>query len=822
MAGFLLRNERAAFMRRFHGLVLALALILPAGCNKDSIEWETTGHAPAVQGEEPVPAPEAFLRTGPIGQGRYVLPNGRAVSPAGDWITVNRFPIDVEVSPDGRFAVVASTTRPRMTLVDTDAMTVQQVERPFNTFYGTIFNSAGDRFWVPGGGANKVYEYELVGGAAIPGREIPVQGYPAGIALSADEETLLIACNLGKLLRMIDLASGLEVGFIPTGLYPYDVKVHPSGTLAYVSNWGASSVSVLDLVNLSETHRIEVGKNPEGMALSQDGSRLFVTNSDSDTLSVIRTDTHEVAATYDLHDDSIRTNGASPCSVVVGPEDERIYVACSGYNAVFVVETSTGAILGRIPTGWYPSDIALDPIGNRLYVTSGKGVGSWSGSNGWPGVLSSVAVPDDEELIAHTTATDQNHLWSDNFYQQTTISSPVPDRWGQPSRQIKHVIFVLKENKTYDQLLGDLEGTEADPAHLVFGEAVTPNLHALARAFSNCDNFYVEGDTSILGHFWGTAALCNDYAEKTWLAGGRYPLSTIEEAAKPEGKKYIFNHCLDNGVEFRNYGQFVGVIDHLDRLAPYIDFKYGFWNMLHSDETKVDEIIREIELGIFPPIVYIVLPNDHTYGTSEGTPTPRWMVADNDAGLGKLVDYISHSPYWKETAIFVTQDDPQSGTDHIDPHRTVSLVISPWAKRDHNSSVLYTMSSIWRTIELILGLPPLSNFDRYAAPMFDCFTMEPDFTPYTAIPNPIPYEENEAGLPFQDYCNRANWSLPDQVGRLGEVLWATERPGEPFPYEYSVDREEESEEEEEEALEARQAMERLSKWLDDRQKSPSP
>ena len=792
--------------------ILILLLVFVNGCNDDS----SGGTSPTVTqpGEEPVPSAEAFFRSGPIGGGRYSLPNGRVVSPAGDWVEVNRFPLDVELSPNGDVAVVASTNKPAMTLIETDGLDVRQKDKLFNSFYGTLFNRAGDRFWVPGGGGNKIYEYELIGASAFLLREIPVQGYPSGLALSLDGETLLVACNLGKALRMIDLASGLEVGLILTGLYPYHVELHPSGNLAYVSNWGASTVSVLDLENLRETRRVPVGKNPEGMALSHNGLFLYVTNSDSDSVTVIRTDTHDVAATYDLHDDSIHTNGASPCSVVVGRNDERIYVACSGYNSVYVVDTSNGNVLGKIPAGWYPSDVALDEVRDMLYVTSGKGLGSWSNS-GWPGILSTVPVPTDEELAGHTAIADQNNLWSTAFYQQTNIASPVPSQWGRPSEQIKHVIFVLKENKTYDQLLGDLEGTEADPSHLVFGEEVTPNLHALARRFTSCDNFYVEGDTSILGHFWGTAALCNDYAEKTWLAGGRIPLSTIEEAAKPEGK-YIFDNCLDNGVEFRNYGQFVGIIDNLERFAPYIDFKYGFWNMLVSDEIKVDEIIREIEAGIFPPFVYIVLPNDHTYGSSSGAPTPRWLVGDNDAGLGKLVDYLSHSPYWHETAIFVTQDDPQSGTDHIDPHRTISLIISPWAKAGHNTSVLYTMSSIWRTIELILGLPPLSNNDRYAAPMFDCFTLEPDMRPYQALPNPIPYSLNPSGLPFQEYCNRAQWIVPDQVGRLGEVLWALERPGEPFPYDYSVDTEEEEEEEAEEALAARQAMEKLSEWLNDK------
>lgn len=805
-------------------LVLLFALLLSAGlfaaCDSGSGSSDDAGPVepaapPDITGQAPEPGEHAYLRSGPIGDGRFVLPNGRAISPAGETIAVSRFPIDVALSPDGATVAVPSIQRASLALIDTETLSVAQtVPLPY-TFTGALFSAAGDKLWVSGGGAQVVYEFDRVGGEAVLFREIEVLGYPAGLALSPNEGILYVCCNLGHSLCALDLLSGIETARVGTRMYPYDVQVLPDGTKAYVSNWGAGSVSVVDLARHGgprETGLIPVGKNPEGMALSPDGARLYVTNSDTDDLSVIDTAADAVVATYVLHDEAIDVMGASPGAVAVSSDGVRLYVACSGYNCVDILDAADGSLLGRIPTGWYPSDLALDEPGGMLYVANGKGLGSGAAGGAWDGSVSAIPLPTPEELAAYTAEVEANNNWSAGFYSvPKQAGSPIPTEWGEPSEQIRHVIFVLKENKTYDQVLGDLAGTEADPAHLVFGEAVTPNIHALAREFVICDNFYVEGDSSIIGHFWSTCAIANDFAEKTWIAGARMPLSTFEEAAKsPAGT--IFHNCLDHGVEFRDYGQFIGVADDLVRFAPYIDLKYGFWNMRTSDEDKVDEFIREVEAGLFPPFVYMILPNDHTYGSSSGAPTPRWLVADNDAGLGKLVDYLSHSPYWADTAIFVTQDDPQSGSDHIDPHRTVGMVISPWAKRDHTSSVLYTMSSMWMTIELILGLPPMTKYDAHTAPMYDCFASTPDLTPYEQIPNPIPYEENPKGLPFQDYCDRADWAMPDQVSRLGEVLWSVMRPGEPFPYLYSVD---DPAEEAEESREAKEAYGKVMRWVEE-------
>ena len=779
-------------MRPKHSPLILLAALIAVlfGCQVDDTETAhtTDTDAAAVQAkDDPTIDPSAYFKPGPIDDERYVLPNGRMIWPAGLGALVNHVAIDLAVSPDGATLVAVSARHMQVRLLDTETMTVMQDLPVGNTFSGALWNAAGDRFWVSGAATQVVYEFEFVGGVAAEVRRISVINYPSGLALSPDESLLYVSCLHGGRLAVVDLLAGEEIDSITTHLYSYDVKITSDGTLGFVSNTGTGQVTAINLTTREAIADIEVGDNPEGMAISADDATLYVANSDSDTISVIDVDTLDVLDTWPVYDEPMTKLGASPIAVVADAAGERVYVTCSGTNEVTVFDAATGAVLGRIPTGWYAMNLRYDDANDVLYYASGKGFGSyglglWSN---WRATVHAVDRPDTTELAELTARHEQALNWSRNFYDTTAAESPIPTEYGTPSQQIKHVIFVLKENKTYDQVFGDLEGTERDPSLLQFGEDVTPNQHALARRFANCDNFFVEGDTSVLGHLWATFGMLNDHAEKRFMTSDDYPLPDIDPTTRPPNGT-IFKRLLDAGIEFRSYGQIIGFMEDFDRYAPYIDLKYGFWNMAVDDVVKADEIIREWEAGIFPPFIYISLPNDHHYGSSSGAPTPQYLMGDNDAALGKLIDWLSRSEHWADTAMFITEDDPQSGQDHIDPHRTIGLVVSPWTKTGHLSSVLYSMSSIWNTIELILGLEPGSKYNQYAAPMYDCFTMEPNYEPYTVIPNPVPFETNPKGLPFQDYCDAADFGTPDQVSRMGEVLWAMTHPGIPFPHDLSL------------------------------------
>ncbi len=791
-----------------HSIIFLMLIILCAGCvAHDDGDAGDSQIADLRQGEkdDPSPTDDAFLRPGAVGDGSYILPNGRKVHPAGEIIKTPSFANDVGVSPNGETVVLATGLTPSVTIYDVALGEITQTftDEIFTTFTGIAFNAAGDKFWVSGGGDYAFYEFDLIDGTAVFVRRIKTLGFPTGLVLSADEQYMYTALHMSKRMVKVRLSDGVEAASYAAHLYPYDLAILPDESVGFVSCLGRDAVYAIDLETGDELAQIDVGRHPEGVALSPDAARLYVANSDSDSVSVIDTENLEVVATWDLHNDEILSMGAMPDAVDVSPDGSQIFVTCAGYDTVDVVNTSDGSIAGRIPTGWYPVNAAVDPVNERLYVANAKGIGSAEIEHGtkWPSALQIVDLPTAGELETYTEQADFATQWASNFYEDWYLSeleSPIPTQFGARSEQIKHVVFILKENKTYDQVLGDLETGEADPELCVFGEEITPNTHALARAFTNCDNFYVEGDTSVIGHLWAVFSSCNDHAEKAFLAGGKYPLPDIDPATRPS-QGTIFKRILDAGMEFRNYGEIIGLSDDIDRYMPYTNLHYGFWNMGTSDENdKAVEIIREWEKGLFPDFIFIVLPNDHNYGNSAGAPTPQYLMGDNDAGLGKLVDWISHSEYWDETAIFVTEDDPQSGWDHIDPHRTIGLVISPWAKRGHTASVLYSQTAMWLTIELILGLEPSSKFSQYSAPMFDCFTMDKDSTPYEHVTNPIPFELGaESTLNEKLLCRRPNWLIPDGAPGLARVQWAMFKPGVPFPENLSIERCVEQAEEEE-------------------------
>ena len=795
-------------MLSFRNFFMFVALlILLAGCGDINPESESANE-PLVESsketkDDPQPGPNALHRPGPIGDGRYVLPNGRLVKPAGDFVATPVFPIDVGISPDGNTAVISTSSKQTICIYDIAQGIITSQFDTKGAFTGIVFNAAGDRFYASGGGDHSIYVYELIAGQATFLYRIGLAGFPSDLVLSNDENFIYTVLNMNKRMVKVRISDGKEMASYPAHLYPYEVAVSPDEKTAYISNLGVNAVSVIDLATKQEIDIIDVEHHPEGLALSPSGDTLYVANMDSDSISVIDTASLEVTATWNLHDDQVLTMGAMPVAIEIDPTGSTLYVTCAGYDSVDVIDTSDGTILGRIPTGWYPTNADIDYANGRLAIVSGKGVGSHGTEHGvnWPGIFQIIDLPSPAELATYTEDTENGLKWATTFYEEwraQKAESPIPFEWGIRSEQIKHVVFILKENKTYDQVLGDFADGEGDPNFTTFGEAITPNTHALAKEFVNCDNHYVEGDVSVIGHLWATYASVNDHAEKSFLSTGKYPLPEIDQGTIPEHST-IFMKMLDHGLEFRAYGQIIGFMEDFDRAAPYIDLHYGFWNMGTSDETqKAEEIIREWEKGMFPDFIYIVLPNDHNYGGKAGAPTPRWLMADNDAGLGKLIDWLSKSKYWNETAVFVTEDDPQSGWDHIDPHRTISLVISPWAKRDYTSSVLYSQSSIWMTINLILGLPPSSKFDQYASPMYDAFMMEPDYTPYNYITNPIPFEVNGEDKFKHLLCDEPNFLVPDGAPGLARVLWAMYKPGQPFPERNSIDHCNEIEDEEEE------------------------
>jgi len=627
---------------------------------------------------------------------------------------------------------------------------------------------------------------------------------PSGLSLNANGSRLYVALNMTHEVGVIDTATRAVVARIPVGIYPYTTVASLDGSKVYVTNWGgrvpragdvtdgmfpvavdsrtgipiSGTVSVIDTGSNSVVRTIEVGLHPCGMALSPDGTRVYVTNANSDTVSVIDTTTDSVTATLSVGQTGPGRQpilGSSPNAVVVSPDGGTLFIANAAENAVAVVDAQPAgakAVRGLIPTGWYPTAVALSADGNELFIASGYGFGSIAPAGEGrsyrdrKGVVSILDAPAPGQLAQLTAEVRQNNrgLPADGV-DRAGGANPIPMHIGEAS-PIKHVFYIIKENRTYDQVFGDLKQGNGDPDLVEFGREVSPNHHALAEQFALLDNYYGPGDQSALGHRWVLQAYPSTWTHKYGNARNNQnpmllgPTDAIYDNAKARGLSVrafgergantitpanatwtdIYNDWK-NGTHNVNIDARAIIVGLRDVYHP----KYPAAEGRVVDQYRADIFLKEFaeyeKNGNLPQLNLLLLYEDHTEGTDPAFPTPRAMVADNDLALGRIVEAISKSRYWKESAIFVTEDDSQDGLDHVDGHRTVGLVISPYTKRHHVESSFYTIVNMYRTIEQILGLSPMNQFDLAAEPMFSLFTNTPDLTPYEALPNQIPLNE---------------------------------------------------------------------------------
>jgi YVTN family beta-propeller protein len=710
-----------------------------------------------------------------------------------------------------------------------------------NTFTGIIWNSGKEVWTTDTHGRLRAAERQEDGQFAwtaeilLPGpNENDKDGaYPGGIAIDHQNQRLFVTLNRNNTLGVVNLETNVVEAQISVGIAPYAVKL--VGDKAYVSNWGgrrpetgdmtgptadskavidpetgiasSGTVSVIDLNELEVIKEIEVGLHPSGMMLSPDQKYLYVANANSDFISEINT-------TSDLVERQLSTKpmeqlplGSAPNAVAISPDGKDLYVANGGNNALAVIEILTGKVRGLIPTGWYPGAVTLNESGSRIYVANIKGIGTdfhgsentrrrvWeyggketedipdkgTNSREYLGSVSVIDNPDDQTLEQYTMKAAVNMRLpkihqSMNLEQVEEKYVPVPTAPGEKS-VFKHVLYIIKENRTYDQIFGDLPQGKGDPDLCFYGREVTPNHHKLAEEFVLLDNTYCNGVLSADGHQWTDEGMVTDYIEKSFGGFERsYPYDG-DDALAYASSGFIWDYVLRANLTFRNYGEFVGAqiepssatwsdnyndylngtskvkiksIPQLHTLEPYTCPTYIGFPGTVQDVYRAGEFIKELkayeETGQLPNFMIMLLPNDHTVGTREGFPTPRATVADNDLALGRIVEAVSHSKFWNETAIFVIEDDPQAGLDHVDGRRTIAFCISPYTKRGEVISTHYNQNSILRTMELILGLPPMNQFDMAATVMTDCFTETPDFTPYIALENQVPLDEMNPSL----------------------------------------------------------------------------
>lgn len=777
------------------------------------------------------------------------------------------------------------------------------------SYTGLLFSADGSRIYVSDvNGAIQVFAVSPAGDVSahqtivLPAANAPRRQaeIPSGLALSADGRLLYVCGNLSNQLLEIELASGKVLRSFPVGAAPYTVVL--VGDKAFVSNWGGrrpgpgdltgpagrgtevrvdpvrhianeGSVSILSLTDATRSTEVIAGLHASALAASPDGRSVLCCNAGSDNLTVIDVTSEQVVETLWVKHRPSDLFGASPNAICVDPSGNRIYVANGSQNAIAVLhfepeKRGHSKLLGFIPVGWFPGALVFDPQRNSVYAANIKGLPAVAkideetgkpgfNSHHYHGTLSLVPVPKDSELPG------LSELVQKNLRRGAIVEAAFPPREGQPKRAIpqrigepsliEHVVYIIKENRTYDQVFGALDRGNGRPELCVFGEAITPNQHRLVREFVLMDNTYCAGILSADGHQWSTTAFSTDYMEKSFAGFPRsYPDGMGEDesdalAYSPAG--FLWDNATLHGKSIRNYGEFMvpavrwknadrqGTPDFpacyrtwqagtwktgmgevlfrsapaIETIRPYSPVEYVGWEMAVPDQYRADFVLRELQeyeaRGEYPNLVIICLPNDHTSGTSPGWPTPAACIADNDLAFGRIVEALSHSRFWPKMAILAIEDDPQAGWDHVSGYRTTAYCISPYARRGALVSTQYNTTSILRTIEQILGLPPMNQFDASATPMFACFTDTSDLRPFPAVPNRIPLDQmNPAAKDVSDaqlredalVSARLNFREVDKAPEdvLNQILWRSQRGSQvPYPA-WAAGFEEEEEQEE--------------------------
>ena len=749
-------------------------------------------------------------------------------------------PLAVTLAPgkDRIIALLNGWREHGIQVIDRATGSVTQTVPLPGVFLGLIFSPDGKSLYVSGGNQDAVYRFDwrdgratLVDSIALAVKQPRARGtrYPAGIAISPDGRTLYAAENLADSLAVVDLATKRVVQRLATERYPYGVAVAPNGDV-FVSAWGGWTVSAFSARSggaLEPGTRIRAGRHPSALLLNADGSRLFVASGSTDQISVVDTRSRSVITTLSDPSPAKTGEGSTPNALALSPDGSRLFVAEADNNAVAVFDLSSktagnttasgnDALAGRIPVGWYPSALIVDR--GDLIVVNGKGRGTapnvkhWQPGQPMPPHTTEYTLGQINGTLSIVPAAATSGAQLEEFSRRVATANgwdaSLPAKAYPP---FEHVIYIIKENRTYDQVFGDLRQADGDSSLLFFPRAVSPNHHALAERFGIFDRFFVNAEVSPDGHNWSMAGYVTDYAEKTipsnYSGHGRtYDYQGMNRNALPEddvaepSSGYLWNLAERAGITYRNYGAFVNESDDPPAagskvrteatkraLVGHTNTEYSGWNLDIRDQARVDVWLRDfqefVRTGSLPALEIMTLPNDHTSGASAGRPTPRAYMADNDLALGRIVEALSRSPFWKSTVVFVLEDDAQDGPDHVDSHRSVLLVISPYARGGVFHRFVNT-TDVLATIEDILGLGRLSQFDHYGRPLREIWSATPDLTPFIALRPSVPLDEKNpprgalAEASKKLVLDKEDASNDDFFNR---ILWKAIRGDDPYP-----------------------------------------
>ena len=765
------------------------------------------------------------------------LPTGVRLDPAAPLSPIGAMALTMRLTPDGKHVAVSlgGYGEQGVQVVDVATGRITQDLPQASAFVGLAFSPDGRTLYSSAGNSDAIYRYDWRDGRATLRDSISLGiraprslgRYPAGIAVSGDGRRLYVAENLADSLAVVDVDAGTVVQRLATERYPYDVVVDPRGTV-YVSAWGGSTVSTFPRAPggvLTEGDRIRVARHPSALLLNADGSRLFVASGSTDHVAVVDTKAHTVVARLSDPPPAGPGEGSTPNALTLSKDGTRLFVAEADANAVAVFDLSAATsgvgtaagndtLTGRIPAGWYPSSLLV--VGDQLVVACGKGKGSTANPHG-PNPAIGRTSEYSLNLVAGGLMRVPMSETGNEALARYTSRVTAANAWTAGAARTRyppfeHVIYIVKENRTYDQVLGDDPHGDGDSSLVFFPRAISVNHHALADRFGLFDRFFVNAEVSPDGHNWSMAAYATDYLEKTvpshysergrtydyeGLNRGRIPDDDVAEPASG----YLWNLAEKKGITYRNYGEFVVMSNQQTRdelppgyrgnkpfLRSHTNPDYPGFDLTIRDQHRADIWIAELQkfsaAGSMPTLETVRLPNDHTSGAMAGRHSPRAAYADNDLALGRMIEALSKSPFWKNTVVFVLEDDAQNGPDHVDLHRSPMFVISAY----NRPGVIHRFANttdVLRTIEEILGLQAMSQFDYFGRPLRDIWADSPDLRPYTALTPAWSLDEmNPRDTREARESSKLDLDIEDAAdeGLFNQILWRTLKgPNVPYP-----------------------------------------
>jgi YVTN family beta-propeller protein len=737
-------------------------------------------------------------------------------------VPLGDLPLNIAVSHCGKLAAITNNGQSDQSIqiVDVKHGTITDSIVVGKAWFGLVFSDDGKYLYASGGNDNFIMKYAVIKKHLSPvdtiviGKPWPVKISIAGLALDDAKNRLYAVTKEDNSIYVIDIQSKKVVSKHPLGGEGYTCILSPDHKILYASCWGCDKIVVFDTDQQKITGSIPVGDNPNDLCITKDGKYLFVANANDNNVSVIDTRQMKIIETLNtaLYPDALV--GSTTNSVALSKDNKTLFIANADNNCLALFDVSvpgSSKSKGFIPTAWYPTSVRIAK--NKILVSNGKGVSSKANPFGpnpnrpgseviyqsegkeqiikvqyigglFRGTLSILNVPDVEQMGIYSGAVYNNtpYVREKELISEGAEGNPVPQKVGDPS-PIKHVFYIIKENRTYDQVLGDIPEGNGDPNLVLFGEKITPNQHAIVREFVLLDNFYVNGEVSADGHNWSMGAYATDFLEKTWPTsyggrGGTYSAEGEREIANNKNG-FLWDYCKRKGISYRTYGEFMG--DNGPNIPVLNDHYCKYftpWNQAVRDTIRFHQWKRDFDsllaINAVPAFNTIRFINDHTQGLSLGRPTPFAHVADNDLAIGMFVDYLSHSSLWKSSLVIMVEDDAQNGPDHVDAHRSLAFLAGGYVKQGFVDHTAYTTTSLLRTMELILGLSPMTQYDASATSLWRCFNNTPDHPSFKVRPCLVNLDDkNLAVSKWQKLSETFDFTAEDRVNdsEFNEVIW---------------------------------------------------